>query len=219
MTVLIQAKLPKPIAEQRFLLCDRTPEQYHHLLAALGEERSVRLTYDRGKIELVMPLELHEFSRELIGLFIRILVAELGLKLKSLGSTRLDRPDLDRAAEPDLAYYIQNQPKVAGKTINLNTDPPPDLVVEIDITHTDIDKLNLYASLGIPEFWRYNGQEWKIYALQTDRTYQELSQSPTFPTIEKAQLYQFLAASEQDEIAAEAQLRQQLRSSVISDRQ
>ena len=78
---------------------------------------------------------------------------------------------------------------------------------------------NLYASLGIPEFWRYNGQEWKIYALQTDRTYQELSQSPTFPTIEKAQLYQFLAASEQDEIAAEAQLRHQLRSSVISDRQ
>jgi Uma2 family endonuclease len=59
--------------------------------------------------------------------------------------------------------YIQNQAKVAGKTIDLRHDPAPDLFVEVDITHTDIDKLALYARMGVSEFWRYNDQAWRIY--------------------------------------------------------
>ncbi len=58
-----------------------------------------------------------------------------------------------------------NQAKVLGKRINLTEDPPPDLVVEVDITHTDINKLALYARLGVPELWRFNGQIWRIYRL------------------------------------------------------
>ena len=87
-----------------------------------------------------MPLEDHEQASEWIGLLIRILVVEMGLKLKSMRSTTLDREDLDRGAEPDNAYYIQHQPQVAGRTVDLTTDPPPDLVVEVDITHTENDK-------------------------------------------------------------------------------
>jgi Uma2 family endonuclease len=101
----------------------------------------------------------------LISLFIRViqvLVTELRLKIKSMRSTTLEREDLDRSSEPDNAYYIHNQPLVAGKTVNLKTDLPPDLV-EVDITHSDIDKLRLYASMGVPEFWRYNGEVWRIY--------------------------------------------------------
>jgi Uma2 family endonuclease len=96
---------------------------------------------------------------------------------------------------------------VAGKTINLEQDPPPDLVVEIDITHTDINKLQLYASLGIPEFWRYNGEILRIYQLQND-AYQEVENSPTFPFLVKTKLYEFLTQAAVDEIAAEQQLRQ-----------
>ena len=107
-----------------------------------------------------MPLEEHEFSGRLIELFVRILVVELGLKIKTMGSTTLDRSDLDRGAEPDSAYYIQNQSRVAGRKVDLATDPPPDLVVEVDITHTDINKPALYAAMGVPEFWRYDGREW-----------------------------------------------------------
>ncbi|MEL7332880.1 MAG: Uma2 family endonuclease, partial [Cyanobacteria bacterium J06560_2] len=90
-------------------------------------------------------------------------VLEMGLKLKSMGSTTLDREDLDRGAEPDKAYYIQNQSLVAGRTVNLQADPPPDLVVEVDMTHTDIDKNRLYAAMGVPEFWRFDGHNLRIY--------------------------------------------------------
>ena len=188
---------------------------YQQILNALPDSRAARLTYDRGILEITMPLETHEYSSELIGLFIRILVLEMGLKLKSMRSTTINRPDLERGAEPDCAYYIQNQPKVAGKTVDFSQDPPPDLVVEVDITHTDIDKNRLYVSLGVPEFWRYDGQELKIYTLQESQ-YVESDRSPTFPWMQKEYLYNFLAEAQQDEIAAEVNLRDFVRKNLQS---
>jgi Uma2 family endonuclease len=100
---------------------------------------------------------------------------------------------------------------VAGKTIDLQIDPPPDLVVEVDITHTDIDKLSLYANLGIPEFWRYNGRVWRIYQLDNE-VYREVETSLTFPMVAKAKLYEFLAQAKVDEVDAEINLRRWLQS-------
>ncbi|MGD1931727.1 MAG: Uma2 family endonuclease [Leptolyngbyaceae cyanobacterium] len=183
---------------------------YQQMKALLNERTRARLTYDRGTLEITMPSELHEFYARLIERFIVILVVELGLKIKTLGSTTLDREDLERGAEPDNGYYIQNQPRVAGRPINLETDPPPDLVVEVDIKHTDIDKNALYAAMGVPEFWRFNGKAWRIYHLR-DGEYVECDRSPIFPSIAKAELYQFLVTCQQDEVAAELDLRSRLR--------
>jgi Uma2 family endonuclease len=202
---------PATAAETRIAFHALTWQGYQQILQALPQSRAARLTYDRGTLEITMPSEPHEFARELIGRFIYFLVSELGLNLKTLGSTTLDRQDLNRGAEPDNAYYIQNQPQVAGRTIDLATDPAPDLVVEVDITHTDIDKLRLYAAMGVPEFWRYNGETWRIYQLQAAQ-YQEIEVSPTFPKVPKAKLYEFLAQAQQDEVEAERTLRAWLRS-------
>lgn len=199
------------IGEKRVTFHHLNWQSYQQILHALPQTRSARLTYDRGILEITMPLEDHEFAVRLIERFIYFLVIEMGLKIKTMGSTTLEQEDLDRSPEPDNAYYIQNQPLVAGRAVRLESDPPPDLVVEIDITHTDIDKLRLYASLGVPEFWRYNGQIWRIYQLQGQQ-YQEVEASPTFPTVPKAKLYEFLALAQQDEVEAEQQLRSWLRS-------
>ncbi|WP_263970661.1 Uma2 family endonuclease [Leptolyngbya sp. KIOST-1] len=85
-------------------------------------------------------------------------------------------------------------------------DPPPDLVVEVDITHTDIAKNQFYASLGVPEFWRFNGRVWRVYGLQ-EGVYGEVELSPTFPQVPKDRLYEFLATAKDDEIAAVQDLR------------
>lgn len=194
------------LAEQRVVFHNISWQAYEQILAALGESRSSRLTYDQGKLEITMPLEEHESAVRLIELFIRIWVEESGLKIKTMGSTTLNRPDLQKSAEPDDCYYIQNQPLVAGKTVDLNTDPPPDLIAEVDITHTDINKLNLYASMGVPEFWRYNGQMLRIYQLQ-DGQYIEVENSPTFAWAIKNRLYQFLEEGKLDEVQASRSLR------------
>lgn len=197
---------PLLIGEQRVVFRDITWQDYQQLLKIFGDKRAATLIFDRGTLEITMPLEEHEFSARLIEFLIRILVRELGLKIKTMGSTTLERSDLNRGAEPDNAYYIQNQPLVAGRTVDLATDPPPDLVVEIDITHTDINKPALYASMGVPEFWRYDGREWRIYQLENSE-YLEVSVSPTFPILPKSKLYEFLAAAQIDEVEAEVNFR------------
>ena len=207
--------LPQPIGEKRVVFYGLSWQAYQQILQALGEHRSAHLTYDRGTLEITMPLEDHEFAARLIERFIYFLVAEMGLKIKTMGSTTLQRQDLDRSSEPDNAYYIQNQALVAGRRVNLQQDPPPDLVVEVDITHTDIEKLQVYAGLGVPEFWRYNGQIWRIYQLQEGQ-YQEVEASLTFPFVPKERLYAFLNQAQQDEVAAEQSLRTWLRANPSS---
>lgn len=183
-------------AEQRLTLNDVSWETYEKLLDAFGEHRAVRFHYDQGVLELMVPLEAHESPSDLTGIFITTLVVESGMNLKCLASTTLRREKLDRGAEPDKCYYIQNEPLVRGRTVNLETDPPPDLVVEIDITHTDIDKNALYAAMGVPEFWRFDGSVLQIYRLERDQ-YSEVEISPTFPWVVKAVYYDFLRQCKQ----------------------
>lgn len=199
------AKVLTRAAEKRVTLTGLSWDAYAQVREALGSSRSARLTYDQGRLEITMPLEEHETAAEWIALLIRHWVRATGRKLKTLGSTTLERPDLNRGAEPDKAFYIQNYDKVAGKMVDLQRDPPPDLVLEVDITHTDLDKNQLYASLGIPEFWRFDGERIQFLVLNND-TYQELSSSPLFPNLLKEDIYHFLQACFLDEMEAEQQL-------------
>lgn len=197
-------------AEKRVTLHHVGWDAYQKILDALGEQRSAHLTYHQGTLEIMTPLEAHESGSSLIGQFITILTEELNLNLKTLASTTLNRPDLRNGAEPDQCYYIANESAVRGKTVDLTTDPPPDLVVEVDITHTDINKNLLYAEMGIPEFWRYDGKRLKIYSLNGQ--YQEVETSPTFPQVSKEQLYEFLKeCAQQGETLAKRNLRIRLK--------
>jgi Uma2 family endonuclease len=201
---------PKLIGEKRLTFRNLDWQSFKQIQSLLTERTRARFTYDNGTLEITMPLEGHERSARLIELLIRVLVVEMGMKLKTMGSTTLDREDLLKSAEPDNAYYIQNFLLVADHEVNLNVDPAPDLVVEVDITHSDLNKNTLYASMGVPEFWRFNGRVWQILQL-VDGAYVERDRSPTFPIIAKTDLYQFLEAALLDEVEAETNFRQWVR--------
>jgi Uma2 family endonuclease len=196
----------QPVGEQRVVLRGLSWDAYLDILNALPQSRGARLTYDDGVLEITVPLEDHEFAGRLIECFIRTLVELMGLRIKTMGSTTMNYPHFKKGAEPDNAYYIQNQPRVKGRNVDFSQDPPPDLVVEVDITHTDIAKNKFYASLGVPEFWRFNGKIWRIYQLQ-EGVYVEVEDSPTFPQVPKERLYEFLEQAKEDEIEAIQALR------------
>jgi Uma2 family endonuclease len=196
----------QPVGEQRVVLRGLSWEAYIQILDALPQSRGSRLTYDDGVLEITVPLELHEFSGRLIECFVRAMVELMGLKIKTMGSTTMNYPNLKKGAEPDNSYYIQNQPLVKGRNVDFSQDPPPDLVVEVDITHTDIAKNQFYAKLKVPEFWRFNGKIWRIYQLQ-EQVYVEVEMSPTFPNVPKERLYSFLEQAKEDEIEAVKDLR------------
>jgi Uma2 family endonuclease len=194
------------IGEQRVVLRGLSWDAYLKILEALPQTRAARLTYDDGTLEITVPLEIHEFSRCLIERFVITLIELMGLRVKTMGSTTMNYPGRKKGAEPDNAYYIQNQPLVKGRKVDFSQDPPPDLVVEVDITHTDIDKDRFYANLGVLEFWRFDGKILRILQLRAGE-YMEVEVSPLFPLVPKEWLYRFLEEAQEDEIEAVQLLR------------
>ncbi|MEG4811663.1 Uma2 family endonuclease [Microcoleus sp. F8-D3] len=175
-----------------FLLKNISWQTYESLVNELAEQPGIRLTYDRGNLEIMTPSAPHEKSGELLGNFVEVLTDELNLDICSMGSLTCKRPDLERGLEPDKCYYIQNEDIVWNKEqIDLNEDPPPDLAIEIDITSSSIERLELYASLGVPEVWRYDGKRLIIYQLEGNE-YAESEVSPTFPFLSKSEMLRFL---------------------------
>jgi Uma2 family endonuclease len=197
---------PWAIGERRVVLRGLSWDAYVQILDALPQTRGARLTYDDGTLEITVPLEIHEFSRCLIERFVITLIELMGLRVKTMGSTTMNYLGKKKGAEPDNAYYIQNQPLVKGRNVDFSQDPPPDLVVEVDITHTDIDKDRFYADLGVPEFWRFNGEVLRILRLEAG-AYVEVEVSPLFPLVPKEWLYRFLEEAQEDEIEAVRSLR------------
>ncbi|MEG4505136.1 Uma2 family endonuclease [Microcoleus sp. F6_B4] len=205
---------PQLVGEKRLTFREIDWQAFKQIQSLLMERTRARFTYDNGVLEITIPLEGHERFARLIELFVRVLVVEIGMRMKTMGSTTLDREDLLKSAEPDNGYYIQNYALVADREVNLNVAPAPDLVVEVDITHTDINKNTLYASMGVPEFWRFNGRVWRILQL-VDGAYVECDRSPTFPIVEKTDLFRFLEAAFIDEVAAEIDFRQWVRQQIL----
>jgi Uma2 family endonuclease len=176
----------------RVLLQDVSWRTYQSLIKDFEQQPALRLTYDRGLLEIRMPLDPHETYKKLLGRLIEALTEELGIEIRSLGSRTCDREDLERGLEPDQCYYIQNEQAVWDKVqIDLSVDPPPDLAIEIDITNSSMKRLSIYAALGIPEVWRYDGQSLKMYCLD-NRDYQLCQFSIAFPLLSPADVERFL---------------------------
>jgi Uma2 family endonuclease len=150
----------------RVILKNISWQSYQSLVLDFEQEPTIRLTYSCGTLEIRMPLDPHETSKKLLGRMIEAATEELELEIRSLGSRTCNREDLAKGLEPDQCYYIQNEAKVRGvEQIDLRTLPPPDLVVEIDITSSSLNRFSIYADLQVLEIWRYDGQTLSIYGL------------------------------------------------------
>ena len=179
---MTQVLVQKP-AEQRILLHHISWQTFKSILMESGEDRRTRFAYCQGTLEIMSPLYRHENINRFIDDLIRTMTDELDIGMSKGGSTTLTRDDVEAGAEPDSCYYIQSEPWVRGReTLDLNAgDPPPDLVIEIDISPNSLDKRVLYAGLAVKEFWRFTGTTLQFFVLQSSGTYQSVEQSPTFP--------------------------------------
>lgn len=169
-------------------------QTYETLLAEIGD-RPIRLRYNRGNLKIMVPSPEHEIYKKVIGRFVETLAEELDVRIEPLGSTTFKRPELI-GAEPDDCFYIQNISAIKGKKrLDMSQDPPPDLVVEIDITSRSDSTLQIYADLGVPEVWIYNGSRLRINRLES-QGYVECDQSLAFPSVAILELVSFLEQAE-----------------------
>jgi Uma2 family endonuclease len=162
------------------------------------------------------PLYEHENPKIQFDRFILVLAEELEIEIKSAGSTTLKRKATNLGIEPDNCYYIQNEPAVRGKQeLDLETDPPPDLAIEIDITSSSVNKFRIYSTLGVPELWRYNGRDLKFYQL-VEGQYVECEFSLAFPLVSVTDMSRLIEQSKTSgEIALLKSFRAWVRNKIV----
>jgi Uma2 family endonuclease len=167
-------------AMHRLILCGIRWHTYQQLAADLGEQ-PVRLAYDQGTLEIITPSFEHERLNRLLADIVQAIAFGKDVPIEHAGSTDFNREDVERGFQPDSCFYLGNNVRViqGKKRLDVSIDPPPDLVVEVDVTNRSLNKLPLYAAIGVPEVWRF-GSEHVILYRRSGETYQEVHTSVVF---------------------------------------
>jgi len=178
--------------ENRFLLRDVDWDTYEKLRAIPANWR-LHMTYDRGELEIMSPSKRHELLKGLIGRLIEIFALELNIPIQTTGSTTWKDRALEQGLEADESYYIQNEAIVRDRSeFDPETDPPPDLAVEVEITSSALPRMNLYAALGVREVWRYDGERLHVHILTAEGNYEESDRSLNLPLLQPNEVERFL---------------------------
>jgi Uma2 family endonuclease len=177
---------PEPLlnGEQRLVLYANW-EIYERFLAARGEEYpGLRISYNRGRLELLTTSGPHERFKVLLSRFLEMYTFEFKLPLLGYGEATLKRRDLDRGMEPDQWYYVEHADQMGGiRELDFTRDPPPDLAIEIEVSRSIVDRIDICRAIGIRELWCYDGDSLRVMLLQTDGTYLESPTSRAFPRL------------------------------------
>lgn len=180
---------------RHFLLENISWETYERLLREV-DSRHVRLTYDDGDLE-IMTLSLgHESSGRLLGTFVRLVALELDIPLKGGGSTTMRQRLKKKGLEPDECFWFEHERAMRGKEKwRAGKDPPPDLAIEMDITHSSLDRMAIYAALRVPEVWRCTRKALRAYRLGNDGVYHDVAGSALLPFLPLERVFEFVKMS------------------------
>jgi Uma2 family endonuclease len=204
MNILTQPSLAPPVSgrwtaaeTQRFVLHDVPWQSYTAIGDALPDRPRLRMTYDRGSLEFMTTSQEHEIFKKRLGRLIETLAEEYNLRIATAGTMTFRRAELERGLEPDDCFWIAHEEQVRARMEwDPKIDPPPDLVVEIEISRSALDRMGIYAALGVPEVWRCDGTVLLAHLLQPNGGWQASEYSPTFPKIPLAGVVSFLQPSE-----------------------
>ena len=182
-----------PTAGSYFVLDDVSWEFYEQTLEEL-QESHVRISYDNGRMVLMSPLlPKHEWAKSRIGRMIEMATLQWNIPVYSLGQTTWKSKAARKGLEADECYYIQNEPKVRSRDdLDLRRDPPPDLAVEVDVTHHPIDRLKIYAGLKVNEIWLYDGKGVEFLKLGRGGRYRPIARSEALPRLTPADIERYL---------------------------
>lgn len=172
-------------------------DTYCKFVDSLGN-RKIFVTYDRGLMEIqtMSPSFPHENADRFLEALVQAIRLLKGIAFASGGSTTHRRADFGKGIEPDACYWIEHEPQMRGvKKLDLATMPPPDLVIEIDIHASSIDRIETYRKLGVPEIWHIQDGKLRFLVLE-DTDYTESPTSRSFPFVDSISVGEALVSIE-----------------------
>lgn len=199
-------KRPQPMADyyqmvtqlppdSTLILHDISWEDYEELLEKVGEASGLRISYYNGELQVMTLSTIHENYSRLLEKMLALLSVILRVRIISFGSATMKKGKKRAGAEPDCCFYIQSAALIGKKIqIDFNQDPPPDVVLEIDVHHKSTGKFAIYAALGVSEIWLYDEKQMHFYLLREGR-YVEVGQSQALPMLTSQILTGFLERS------------------------
>jgi Uma2 family endonuclease len=189
----IMATVRSPATSRRVVLYNIDWRGYCAIGRILTDRPGLRLTYDRGVLEIMTTSPEHERFKRLIDRLLTAWVDDMGIAMTCLGSMTFKRRKDLRGLEPDQCYWVAHEAEIRGKNqIDFRVDPPPDLVLEIDISRRSVNRMAIYGAMGVPEVWRYRKQKLSFVALQPDGRYADVPRSLALPPLTPGDLTPFL---------------------------
>jgi Uma2 family endonuclease len=166
------------------VLHDVSWDEYCNIVAGRGDRR-FHHTYDNGMLEIMSPSSRHESRKKFLGRVVERLADALDIDFHALGNTTHRRKDLLRGLEPDECYYFASESRIRDRVdeIDLENDPPPDLVIEVDMTNSSLKRLPIFAALRVPEVWRFDGTRMHFLQLRDNGQYEAIDTSVVFPML------------------------------------
>jgi len=129
----------------------------------------LRMHYSNEELLLMTTGDLHERLARLIDLYLTVWARAHDIRLMSYGRWTMFAESDHKGLEPDNCYYVRDIPDVKGqRELNLGSDPPPHLAVEVDITTDSEFKFEIYRALGIQAVWIWRTGTLVAYAFQND---------------------------------------------------
>jgi Uma2 family endonuclease len=178
--------------ETRIAIHGISYEFYKQFCDEIGEQ-PIRLSFNDGCLEITITKSPHEFFKTLLAKLVEATIFELDMPVRSGGAMTFQRDDLKKGFEPDECWWIQHEAAVRTTTeFDFNSDPPPDLAIEVEISHSLAKRIQIYAALGVPEVWRFDGQQLRFCRLESDGSYVDESSSLAFPFLRPENLMPLL---------------------------
>jgi Uma2 family endonuclease len=182
----------RPEPETRMVLENVAWETY----VELADQRRgsiPRMTYDNGVLEMMSPKRDHENIACLIGRIVETFSELKDIEIISVASVTVKRSDLAKAFEADESYYVTHAAQLLGKKeLDFAVDPPPDLVIEVELTSSAIKKMQLFAAMHVLEVWRHDGESLQMHRW-LDGAYQQIESSVQLPGLTAQQINETLA--------------------------
>jgi len=182
---------------QRVILHGISWETYEKILAEHNEVSNPHFAYCDGELEIAGLGYKDEKTKQLLFELVVEIARILEVDYEGAASTTFRKEKKKKGFERDATFYFKNVAVIRGKSdINLSIDPPPELVIEVDITHGSLPKFPIFSALGIEEIWRFDGEGMKFYRLQGE-AYEEVTESVCLRGVKSETVTELLFAAEE----------------------